>query len=68
MSQAHYEAIRLSSERPYTMNSTRKSFLPFRMTRRQTAPDVQISHRFSPPKSEEVRQITHEHILGKYDI
>ncbi|CAF2033478.1 unnamed protein product [Rotaria magnacalcarata] len=63
MSQAHHEAMRLSSERPYTMGSSRKSLLPFRMRRPQTSPDVKISHRFSHPNEELVRQLTHEHIL-----
>ncbi|CAF3440846.1 unnamed protein product [Rotaria sp. Silwood1] len=63
MSQAHYEANRLSSERPYTTSSSRKSFLPFRMRRPQTSPDVKISHRFSHPNDNLIRQITHQHIL-----
>ncbi|CAF1255563.1 unnamed protein product [Rotaria sordida] len=64
MSQAHYEANRLSSERPYTMSSSRKCLLPFRMRRPQTAPDIKISHRFSHPNENIVRQITHEHVLA----
>jgi len=65
MSQAHYEAIRLSSKRPYTMGSSRKSFLPYRMRPVQTTPDVRISHRFSHSNEESVQQVTHEHILSK---
>ncbi len=65
MSQAHYEAVRLSSARPYTMNSSRTSFLPFRMRRTETVPEIKVSHRFSQPNEEVVQQITHEHILGK---
>lgn len=65
MSQAHYEAVRLSSQRPYTMGSSRKSFLPFRMQRTQTSPDIKLSHRFSHPNEELFQQVTHEHILSK---
>jgi hypothetical protein len=64
MSQAHYEAVRLSSDRPYTTGTSRKSFLPFRMRPTQTPVDVKTSHRFSHPNDEFAKQITHEHILG----
>ena len=65
MSQAHHEAVRLSSERPFTMGTSRKCLLPFRMRRPQTSPDTKISHRFSHPNEEFVQKITHEHILSK---
>jgi hypothetical protein len=65
MSQAHYEAVRLSSERPYTMSNSRKSFLPFPLRRTLTSPDMKTSHRFSHPNEEFVQQVTHEHILSK---
>lgn len=68
MSQAHHEAVRLSVERPFTMGSSRKSLLPSRMRRPQTTPNVRISHRFSHPDQELLRQVTHEHILSKYPI
>ena len=64
MSQAHYEAVRVSSERPYSMNGSRKSFLPFRMRRTQTPPDIKTPHRFSHSNEEVAQQVTHEHILG----
>lgn len=64
MSQAHYEAIRVSSERPYSMNGSRKSFLPSRMRRTATSADMKISHRFPPPDQQASQQVTHEHILG----
>jgi hypothetical protein len=65
MSQAHYEAVRISSERPYTTGSSRKSFLPLRMRPTQTPADVKVSHRFSHPSDDFAKQVTHEHILGK---
>jgi hypothetical protein len=64
MSQAHYEAVRLSSERRYTLGSSRRCFLPFRMRRPETSPNMKASHRFSHPNDEFIQQITHEHILG----
>ncbi len=65
MSQAHYEAVRLTSQRPYTMGSSRKCLLPFRMRRTQTQPNIKVSHRFSQPNEEVTQQLTHEHILSK---
>lgn len=65
MSEAHYEAVRISSERPYSMNGSRKSFLPSRMRRTPTTPDIRTAHRFSQPNPEVKQQLTHEHILGK---
>lgn len=65
MSQAHYEAVRVSSERPYSMNGSRKSFLPSRMRRTPTTPDVRSSQLFSHPNEDVERQVTHEHILGR---
>lgn len=65
MSQAHYEAIRLSSSRPYTLGNSRKSFLPFRLQRTQTSPDMKTAHRFSHPNDQVVQQLTHKHVLCK---
>lgn len=67
MSQSHYEAVRLSSDRPYTTGSKR-SFLPFRMRRTDTAPNLKLSHKFSHPNEDYNQQITHEHILSNYNI
>ena len=65
MSQAHYEAVRLSSDRPYTTGGgSRKSFLPLRMRPTQAAADVKVSSRFAHPSENFAKQITHEHILG----
>lgn len=64
MSQAHYEAVRVSSERPYSMNGSRKSFLPSRMRRTATAADIKVSQQFTPAEEEATQQVTHEHILG----
>jgi len=65
MSQAHYEAVRFSTERPYTTGSSRKCLLPIRMRRTQVPSDIKIAHRFSHPNEEFVQQVTHEHILSK---
>jgi len=67
MTQAHYEAVRLSSDRPYT-SSSRRSFLPIQMRRTETQPNIKISHRFSHPNEEFTQQITHEHVLSNYQI
>jgi hypothetical protein len=65
MSQAHYEAVRLSSDRPYTTGGgSRRSFLPFRMRPTQSPADVKVSSRFSHPNEDFAKQIMHEHILG----
>jgi hypothetical protein len=67
MSQAHYEAVRLLSQRPHTMGSSRKCLLPFRLWPTPEPPETKISHRFSHPNEEVVQQVTHERILSKQE-
>lgn len=66
MSQAHYEAVRLSSQRPHTMGSSRKCLLPFRLWPKPVTPTPKLSHRFSQPSEDNVQHLTHQHILRKY--
>ncbi|CAF0788135.1 unnamed protein product [Adineta ricciae] len=63
MSQAHYEAVRFSTDRPFTTGGSRRCFLPIRMRQPPAPLDTKVSHRFYHPKEELVQQVTHEHIL-----
>ncbi|UJR37706.1 hypothetical protein I4U23_030401 [Adineta vaga] len=63
MSQAHYEAVRFSTDRPHTTGGSKRCFLPIRMRRPPVPLDTKVSHRFYHPKEELVQQVTHEHIL-----
>ena len=65
MSEAHYEAVRLSTQRPHTMGSSRKCLLPFRLWPKSVPPLAKVSHRFAPVNDELVQQVTHQHILSK---
>ncbi|CAF0729498.1 unnamed protein product [Adineta steineri] len=63
MSNAHYEAVRFSADRPYTTGGSRRPLLPIRMRRTPVPLDTKVSHRFYHPEEKLVQQVTHEHIL-----
>ena len=65
MTDAHYEALRLSSLRPHTMGSSRKCLLPFRLWPKPVPPTPKLSKRFVQTDDENVQKVTHEHILSK---
>lgn len=65
MTDAHYEALRLSALRPHTMGSSRRCLLPFRLWPKPVPPTPKVSKRFAQPSEENVQSVTHQHILSK---